>query len=195
MIVFIVYAHPSDDSFTRHARDSFIEGLKAAGHSYILSDLYKMDFKTDISETEYLRESYYRGDLPVSDDVAAEHEKVNKSDAIAFIYPIFWNDAPAKLKGWFDRVWTYGFAYGEPREMKTLEKGLVMCASGNSLEKFKQSGKYNGIVATALSDRLFDRVKSKELIILDSMSRMEAEERENNWDRHLKTAYEAGYRL
>ena len=57
--VFIVYAHPSDDSFTRHARDSFIKGLEEAGHTYVLSDLYKMGFCTDISESEYLREANY----------------------------------------------------------------------------------------------------------------------------------------
>jgi hypothetical protein len=34
MKVFIVYAHPSEDSFTRHIRDAFIEGLKSAGHEY-----------------------------------------------------------------------------------------------------------------------------------------------------------------
>lgn len=31
-----------------------------------------------------------------------EQEKIQNSDAIVFIYPIFWTEAPAKLVGWFD---------------------------------------------------------------------------------------------
>ena len=92
MKVFIVYAHPSDDSFTRHVRDSFINGLEAAGHSYVLSDLYEMGFVTDMSEDEYLREANYREDLPLSDDVLIEQRKINSSDAIVFIYPVFWTE-------------------------------------------------------------------------------------------------------
>ena len=49
MHVFIVYAHPSDDSFTKVARDEFIKGLESAGHTYEVSDLYKMRFNSEMS--------------------------------------------------------------------------------------------------------------------------------------------------
>jgi hypothetical protein len=42
-----------------------------------------------------------------------------------------------------------------------------------------------------LNDRLFDRVKRKDLIVLDGTSR-ETPERERNWDRHLERAFRAG---
>lgn len=113
MRAFIVYCHPSEDSFTRCVRDAFIKGLTDAGHEYILSDLYKMGFQTDMTEEEYLRDAYYQNTPDPAGDVLAEQEKINASDAIVFIYPVFWSEAPAKLVGWFDRVWTYGFAYGE----------------------------------------------------------------------------------
>jgi NAD(P)H dehydrogenase (quinone) len=193
MRVFIVYAHPSEDSLTRHVRDHFIQGLAAAGHSFILSDLYRMDFKTDMSEAEYLREAYYRDDLPVPGDVREEQEKINRSDAIVFIYPLFWTEAPAKLVGWFDRVWTYGFAYGK-RTMKTLEKGLVLCVAGNTLDYFNRTGLLESMKRVMLDDRLFDRVKTKELILLDGTSR-EFSERQNNWEKHLRRAYDAGASL
>jgi len=171
MHVFIVYAHPSEDSFTREIRDSFIAGLESAGHSYVISDLYKMNFKTDMSEDEYLREAYYQRELPLPTDVIAEHEKINSSDAIAFIFPLFWSDAPAKLVGWFDRVWTFGFAYGENRAMKQLEKGLVIVSAGNTIDYFYETGIYGALEKVMLYDRLFDRVKAKELLILDATSR------------------------
>ena len=191
MKVFIVYCHPSADSFTREVRDSFIAGLESAGHSYILSDLYAMNFNGDIGEDEYKREAFYRRELPVPSDVRLEREKINASDAIVFIYPVFWSDAPAKLVGWFDRVWTFGFAYGDNRTMKQLEKGLVLCIAGNTLEYFKTTGLGEAMKKVMLDDRLFDRVKSKEMIILEATSR-ELPERDLYRERHLKKAFEAG---
>ncbi|AEF81294.1 NAD(P)H-dependent oxidoreductase [Leadbettera azotonutricia] len=191
MRIFIVYAHPSEDSFTRHIRDHFIRGVESAGHSYILSDLYKMNFKTDMNEAEYLREAFYSLDTPVPDDVLAEQNKINASDAIVFIYPVFWSDVPAKLKGWFDRVWTYGFAYGLNRSMKQLEKALVMVSAGNNSEYFDRTGLLDAMKKVILNDRLFDRVKTKEMIVFDSTSR-ELPERKFNWDKHLRRAFETG---
>jgi NAD(P)H dehydrogenase (quinone) len=191
MKVFIVYCHPSGDSFTREVRDSFIAGLESAGHSYILSDLYEMNFVTDMSEAEYFREAHYRRDLPVSADVKIEQKKINDSDVIVFIHPVFWTDAPAKLVGWFDRVWTFGFAYGENRTMKQLEKGLYLCVAGNTLEYFERTGLGDAMKKVFLDDRLFDRVKKKEMIIFDATSR-ELVERETNRAKHLKKAFDAG---
>ena len=194
MKVFVVYCHPSNDSLTREVRDRFIAGLESAGHSCILSDLYAMNFITDMSEKEYKREAFYRRELPVPADVKAEHEKINASDAIVFIYPVFWTDAPAKMVGWFDRVWTFGFAYGENRGMKQLEKGLVLCVAGNTLEYFESTGLGDAMKKTMLNDRFFDRVKQKEMIILEASSR-DLAEREINREKHLKRAFEAGAAL
>jgi hypothetical protein len=46
-----------------------------------------------------------------------------------------------------------------------------------------------------LGDRLFDRVKEKEFIVLDSTTKFDMEKRLANWDKHLKTAFEAGRTL
>ncbi|MCL2006957.1 MAG: NAD(P)H-dependent oxidoreductase [Treponema sp.] len=191
MKVFIVYCHPSKNSFTREVRDSFIAGLESAGHSHILSDLYEMDFISDISEEEYRREAYYSKKLPIPLDVAFEHEKINFSDAIAFIYPIFWSDAPAKLVGWFNRVWTYGYAYGDNRTMKQLEKGLVICTAGNTLKYFEETGLGDAMEKVMLLDRFFDRVNHREMIILEATSR-ELPDRDLNRAKHLKKAFDAG---
>jgi NAD(P)H dehydrogenase (quinone) len=200
--VFIVYAHPSEDSFTRHIRDRFIAGLEHAGHSYTVSDLYKMNFRSDMDESEYRREAYYRLDAPVPQDVRLEQEKINASDAIVFIYPVFWSDVPAKLKGWFDRVWTYGFAYGLQKDsehplkrgMKQLEKGLVICSAGNTMDYFRSTGILDSMERTMLNDRLFDRVKSKELVILEATSR-ELPSRESLWDKRLERVFTLGAQL
>jgi NAD(P)H dehydrogenase (quinone) len=190
MKVFIVYCHPSDDSFTRHMRDAFIKGVTDSGNEYILSDLYKMGFKTDMTEEEYLRDAYYRNTPNVAADVLAEQEKINSSDAIAFIYPVFWTEAPAKLVGWFDRVWSYGFAYGE-KTMKELDKAVILCSAGNPIERLKEFGLLDSMKKVMLGDRLFGRAKRMEFIIFDNTSR-ENELREKNWDINIQKAYEIG---
>ena len=126
-------------------------------------------------------------------DVIAEQEKINSSDAIVFIYPVFWTEAPAKLVGWFDRVWSYGFAYGE-KTMKTLEKGLILCSAGNPLERLEEFGLLDSMKKVMLGDRLSDRVKQAEFVVFDSTSR-ENELRDANWDKHLNIAYEKGKNL
>jgi NAD(P)H dehydrogenase (quinone) len=44
-------------------------------------------------------------------DVAAQWEKVRQAQGLAFIAPVFWLAFPAILKGWFERVFSYGDAY------------------------------------------------------------------------------------
>lgn len=190
MKAFIVYCHPSEDSFTSQIRDAFVRGLTDAGNEYIISDLYKMNFTTDMSEAEYLRDAYYRNTPDVAGDVLAEQEKINSSDAIVFIYPVFWSEAPAKLVGWFDRVWTFGFAYGE-RTMKVLDKGLILCSAGNPIERLKQTGILDSMKRVMIGDRLSDRVRQAEFVVFDNTSR-EFELREKNRDRNLRIAYEKG---
>ena len=190
MKAFIVYCHPSENSFTRNMRDAFIKGVEDSGNEVILSDLYKMGFKADMTEAEYLRDANYRNTPDVAEDVLAEQEKINQSDAIVFIYPVFWTEAPAKLVGWFDRVWTYGFAYGE-KTMKVLDKGMVLCSAGNPIARLKEFGLLESMEKVMFGDRLFGRVKETEFVVFDCTSR-ENELREKNWDANLQKAYEKG---
>lgn len=193
MKAFIVYCHPSEDSFTRNIRDAFIKGITDAGNEYILSDLYKMDFRSDMTEKEYLRDANYRDTDDYAKDVREEHEKINASDVIVFIYPVFWTEAPAKLVGWFDRVWSYGFAYGD-RKMKMLDKGLIMCSAGNSIERLEQFGLLGSMKKVMFGDRLYSRVRQTEFVVFDCTSR-ENDLREKYWDQNLNKAYEKGKNL
>lgn len=147
-----------------------------------------------MSEAEYLREANYRSDLPVAADVMEEQNKINRSDALVFIYPVFWTEAPAKLVGWFDRVWTYGFAYGE-RSMKRLSKALVICIAGHTLEKLEKYGHLASMKTVMLGDRIFDRADESKMVVLDGTTKANMELRSNNWPKHLTTVYRLGYEL
>lgn len=190
MKVFIVYCHPSEDSFTKNMCDAFIKGITDSGNKYIISDLYKMGFQTDMTEEEYLRDANYRNTPDVAPDILAEQEKINSADAIVFIYPVFWTEAPAKLVGWFDRVWSYGFAYGE-KTMKLLDKAVILCSAGNPIERLEEFGLLDSMKRVMLGDRLFGRAKQTEFIVFDNTSR-ENELREKNWDTNIQKVYELG---
>ncbi|HZR81086.1 MAG TPA: NAD(P)H-dependent oxidoreductase [Candidatus Binatia bacterium] len=45
-------------------------------------------------------------------DVAAQQRKVAEADALAIVAPVYFVGFPAILKGWIDRVFTLGFAFG-----------------------------------------------------------------------------------
>ena len=188
--IFVVYCHPSENSFTKNMCDAFIKGIEASGNEVILSDLYKMDFRSDMTEEEYLRDANYRNTPNVAEDVLAEQEKINSADAIAFIYPVFWTEAPAKLVGWFDRVWSYGFAYGE-KTMRVLDKAMILCSAGNPIERLEEFGLLDSMKRVMLGDRLFGRAKQTEFVVFDNTSR-ENELREKNWDMNMQKAYEIG---
>lgn len=190
MKVFIVFCHPSHDSFTKNMCDAFIRGITDSGNEYILSDLYRMGFDPVMTEQEYLRDAYYKTSPEVADDVLAEQAKINAADAIAFIYPVFWTEAPAMLVGWFDRVWSYGFAYGD-KTMKLLDKAIFLCSAGNPIERLEQFGLLDSMKKVMLGDRLNGRAKQLEFVVFDNTSR-ENELRTENWETNLQKAYEKG---
>jgi NAD(P)H dehydrogenase (quinone) len=70
-------------------------------------------------------------------DVAEQQAKVAQADALAFIAPVYFVGFPAILKGWIERVFTLGFAFGLSPEgwrgdiegripLLTHEKALIM---------------------------------------------------------------------
>lgn len=171
MKVFVVYCHPSTNSFTHTVKESFIKGLEDAGHTYDISDLYAERFNPVMSENEYKREGFYRLEDSVAEDVIREQEKINHSDAIVFIYPDFWTASPAMLEGWFQRVWTYGFAYGNEPAMRTLDKAMFLVTMGGSLNDEIRRVQLEAMKTVMVGDRMRNRAKKCEVYVFDEMTR------------------------
>lgn len=124
MNVFVLYAHPEPRSLNGALKDLAVETLRAQGHEVKVSDLYAMRWKAaadgddfpvrrDPQRLGYARESGQAfGDGTQAADVAAEQEKLLWADAVILQFPLWWFSMPAILKGWFERVYAYGFAYG-----------------------------------------------------------------------------------
>jgi NAD(P)H dehydrogenase (quinone) len=77
--------------------------------------------------------------------------------------------------------------------MKRLDKGLVLCVAGHSLENLTGYSHLESMKTVMLGDRLHDRVKQKEFIVLDGMARQDIASRERNRYRNLETSYHAGH--
>lgn len=124
MNILIVYAHPEPTSLNASLRDFSVRRLEAAGHSVQVSDLYAMQWKATVESGDNLAhepgtpfnispESKYAFENGLqSPDIAAEQAKLMWADAVLFQFPLWWFSMPAIMKGWFDRVYAYGFAYG-----------------------------------------------------------------------------------
>jgi NAD(P)H dehydrogenase (quinone) len=107
MHVLVVFAHPTRSSFCGRVLDRHSKGLMAAGHTIEVADLYGEGFDPVFHASDYVQ--FEGGTMP--DDVLAEQRRIDGCDALAFIAPVWWLGLPAMLKGWFDRVWSNGWAY------------------------------------------------------------------------------------
>lgn len=120
----IVFAHPEPTSLTRQLADEAVRTLQEQGHEVLTSDLYGMGWKAVFDEHDFPNRadperlsfvqesghSYASGRQ--TQDIASEQQKVLAADAIILQFPLWWFGMPAILKGWVDRVWAYGLAYG-----------------------------------------------------------------------------------
>ena len=114
MKVLVVYAHPNPKSFNHAILEELVAGLKDGGHTYEVVDLYAVDFDPRVKLEELAQFSGGQ----VAKDALEQQQKVASVDALAFIHPMWGWTIPAILKGWLERVFSYGFAY------KTSEKGM-----------------------------------------------------------------------
>lgn len=124
MNVLIVFAHPDPRSLNASLRNVAIEELEVQGHSVEVSDLYAMGWKVEVDRADFptldpdarLKVAAASGDAfaadALTDDVKAEQEKLLRADVLILQFPLWWFTMPAILKGWVDRVYAYGFAYG-----------------------------------------------------------------------------------
>jgi len=124
MNVLLVYAHPEPKSLNGSLKEFAVKRLEEAGHSVQVSDLYAMHWKTVLDADDGLdRPAGERFDPSAeskhafasgqqSSDIALEQDKLRWADAVILQFPLWWFSLPAILKGWVERVYAYGFAYG-----------------------------------------------------------------------------------
>ena len=95
-----------------------------------------------------------RADFSPAADVVAEREILQDADIFVLVYPLWLNTPPTMMKGYLERVFGFGFAYGGRGESaKQLLKGrklLAFSSSGAPAEWVARTG------AMAAIHTLFD---------------------------------------
>lgn len=126
---------PVADSYAAAVAQTARAALEAGGHSVDWLDLYAEDFDPRLTAAEragYFAEPY--DTAAVAGDVA----RLQAAEALVLVFPQWWFNMPAILKGWFDRVWAPGTAYDNspdfgpmlPR-LHTLREVLAVTTMGS----------------------------------------------------------------
>lgn len=157
----IVCCHPEPSSFTHAMARTAVGQLEDAGWSVELSDLYaegfdpvagRHDFTTcaDPARFHYQSEqALAAAERGFSPEIAREQARVARAKLLIFVFPLWWGGMPAMLKGWFDRVLAYGFAYEDGRRFSTgmmPDKTAMLCVTtGGTAQRFSAGDAYGPI--------------------------------------------------
>ncbi|MGB2600842.1 MAG: NAD(P)H-dependent oxidoreductase [Candidatus Omnitrophota bacterium] len=144
----IIYCHPNPKSFNHAVLESY-EGLaKDKGHDVRVRDIYSAGFDPVLKAEDFIK--IQQGS--VSEDVKEEQEQIKWADIITFIHPIWWFQMPAMLKGYIDRVFSYGFAYkideGGIKGLLSGKKVIILNTTGGSEEVYNGMGFRNAVEKT-----------------------------------------------
>jgi NAD(P)H dehydrogenase (quinone) len=121
MHALIVVSHPNPQSLTHAVARAFANGVSGSGdHTTEIADIAAEGFQPAFNEAD--RSAYFL-QKPLPSDIPREQKRIDRADALALIYPVYWWSFPGQLKGWIDRVFSNGWAYDEAPD-GTLGKRL-----------------------------------------------------------------------
>ncbi|NUB90752.1 NAD(P)H-dependent oxidoreductase [Haloterrigena sp. SYSU A121-1] len=106
MNVLIVLGHPRTDSLCGALADAYRDGALEAGLEVRQLAVADLAFDPDVREVSPT-------DQPLEPDLREARDSIEWADHLVFVYPNWWGTMPARLKGFFDRVFTPGFAFVE----------------------------------------------------------------------------------
>lgn len=158
----IIAAHPLAKSFTMAVANAYCEAVRGRGQDADLRDLYRMNFAPTLDADELPKP----GGFAPGPDVVEERRRLARTGVFAFVYPFWMNAQPAMMKGYVDRVFGLGFAYGSSGGGNVpLLKGRKMISftsSGAPMEWVVDSGAWDA--ARRLIDRHFADVCGLEMV-------------------------------
>lgn len=105
----VIVANPDPASFTHATASAATAGLRHAGHTVEVLDLYAQGFRAAMSEAEH--RAYPSGDPIIDDEVARSAAVVRNARILVMAYPTWWSTVPAVLKGWMERTLVEGVAF------------------------------------------------------------------------------------
>lgn len=121
MHILVVLAHPLKESFAASVARTAVSTLQAKGHVVDFLDLYAEDFDPRLSVAERTSDMSGRYDLSAVQPYA---DRLKAAEALIFVFPQWWFNLPAILKGFIDRVFVPGVAYDYGADGIKLEPKL-----------------------------------------------------------------------
>lgn len=144
----VVFAHPNPKSFGKGILDTVVKASEEKGAAVKVRDLYELGFDPILKPSDFV--AFKEGKVP--EDIATEQEIIRWADVITFIYPVWWTSLPAILKGYVDRVFSYGFAYeyidGAPNGLLKGKKALLFSTTGTPDELYAANGMHASMKQT-----------------------------------------------
>ncbi|MDE1997262.1 MAG: NAD(P)H oxidoreductase [Rhizobiaceae bacterium] len=136
MNVLVIFDHPRRASFCGAVLDAFVNGLAETGHSVDIADLRAEGFDPRLSPED--EPDWDNPRKIYSPAVLAEQARIQRNDGLAFVFPVWWWSFPATTKGWIDRVWNHGWAYGDRKLPHS--KALFLAVSSGDEEDYAKRG-------------------------------------------------------
>ncbi|MEZ5832000.1 MAG: NAD(P)H oxidoreductase [Dongiaceae bacterium] len=151
MTTLLVLAHSRRSSLTGQVADAFCEAAKANGHAFEWADLAREKFDPVLREAD--EPDWDNPDKTYSEEVQREMRRIERNDATVMVFPVYWWSMPALLKGWIDRVWNNGWAYGA---RKFPQKRAWMIGIAGGLETAFAKRGYDTAIQTQLDVGILD---------------------------------------
>ncbi|WP_060179652.1 NAD(P)H oxidoreductase [Streptomyces sp. IMTB 1903] len=124
----VVVAHHRSDSLTAHTARRAAARLEAAGYRIDLLDLHAEGFDPRMNVED--QPDWGNREKSYSDETHAHMRRILDADVVVAVFPVYWQSVPAVLKGWIDRVWNYGFAYGRSKPRLAGKRMLWLALAG-----------------------------------------------------------------
>ncbi|HHT9114621.1 MAG TPA: NAD(P)H-dependent oxidoreductase [Candidatus Wunengus sp. YC65] len=144
----IVHTHPNPSSFCNAITASICKELEKNNRDFIIRDLYKIRFDPALGLEDLA--AMYKG--VCLEDVRTEREYVSSADMLIFVFPVFFNNLPAMLKGYIDRVFSLGFGYGlenkRPVPLLTGKKSLIFSTTYSTDELSRENELFDDVRKT-----------------------------------------------
>ena len=148
----VIFAHPNQKSFTGSVAAAYAKAAHGLGHNVTIRDLYRMAFQPCLQSGELPFASHFQPGA----DVVEERRLLADADVFALCYPFWLNTPPAMLKGYLERVFGFGFAYGKNGRSEPLlnrRKLITFSSSGAPFQWVQETGTFDA--EKALFDRYF----------------------------------------
>lgn len=145
----IIYAHPNQESLNGQFKQAIEKNLVQQKQDVIVRDLYTLGFDPVLS----LEDMTGQRKGIVNELIKKEQEYIKWADIVTFIYPIWWTGMPAIMKGYIDRVFSYGFAYrydqGIQKGLLTGKQAIILNTHGKSNEEYSTIGMDKALLLTS----------------------------------------------